>query len=161
MRGAEAARFPGWCLSGNCATALQLGSCKLWLVTEREELPPRTSLIWSCHRLSLRMKSAVVAVLCIALSHGAAALTPCTTGPDGARPADVYVPVDNWVYPALERLDGMGYLNTAFLGLRPWTRRSIQRMLEDIADNGSIEQDPYAKEVLSSLQHEFGTEDAD
>jgi hypothetical protein len=107
------------------------------------------------------MKSAVIAVLCIALSHGAAALTPCTTGPDGARPADVYVPVDNWVYPALERLDGMGYLNTGFLGMRPWTRRSIQHMLDDIDEDGAIQQDTAAKQVLTSLEQEFGAEDGD
>ena len=107
------------------------------------------------------MKSVAVICLCLALGHAAAALTPCTTGPDGARPADIYVPADNWVYTALDRLHGMGYLDTAFLGLRPWTRRSIQHMLADIADKGDIEQDPTAQQVFSRLQQEFGAEDDD
>ena len=39
--------------------------------------------------------------------------------------------MDSWTYPALERLHALGYLDTAFLGLRPWTRLSILHMLEE------------------------------
>jgi hypothetical protein len=46
----------------------------------------------------------------------------------------VYVPMDNWVYPALDRLHALGYVDTAFLGLRPWTRLSIAHMLEHSED---------------------------
>src|SRR5580692_1697927 len=60
---------------------------------------------------------------------GAVVYPQCKTGPAGGRPGDVYVPMDNWVYPALDRLHALGYLDTAFLGIRPWTRRSIQRMI--------------------------------
>ncbi len=42
----------------------------------------------------------------------------------------IYVPMDSWMYPALDRLHALGYLNTAFLGLRPWTRLSIFHMLD-------------------------------
>ena len=45
-----------------------------------------------------------------------------------------YVPMDSWVYPALDRLHSLGYLDTAFLGLRPWTRLSIAHMLQQSAD---------------------------
>ncbi len=41
-----------------------------------------------------------------------------------------YVPHDDWSYPALVRLKALGYLPDAFLGLRPWTRLSIARMVE-------------------------------
>jgi hypothetical protein len=40
-----------------------------------------------------------------------------------------YVPVDSWVYSALDRLQALGYLDDAFEGLRPWTRLTIARML--------------------------------
>jgi hypothetical protein len=43
----------------------------------------------------------------------------------------VYVSMDSWIYPAMERLYSLGYLNTAFLGLRPWTRLSCLHMLEE------------------------------
>jgi Capsule assembly protein Wzi len=45
-----------------------------------------------------------------------------------------YVPMDSWIYPALDRLHSLGYLNTAFMGIRPWTRLSIAHMLEQSAD---------------------------
>jgi hypothetical protein len=45
-----------------------------------------------------------------------------------------YVPMDSWIYPALDRLHSLGYLDTAFLGIRPWTRLSIAHMLEQSAD---------------------------
>jgi len=45
-----------------------------------------------------------------------------------------YVPVDNWIYPALDRLHALGYVDSAFLGLRPWTRGSVRLMLEEVEE---------------------------
>ncbi len=56
-----------------------------------------------------------------------------------------YVPMDSWVYPSLDRLHSLGYLDTAFLGLRPWTRLSIAHMLELSADR--IDTDPNDDEA--------------
>jgi hypothetical protein len=42
-----------------------------------------------------------------------------------------YIPVDSWVYPAIFRLYGLGYIDTVFLGMRPYTRSSVERMLEE------------------------------
>jgi hypothetical protein len=53
-----------------------------------------------------------------------------TTSAEGST----YVPMDSWIYPALDRLHSLGYLDTAFLGIRPWTRLSIAHMLEQSAD---------------------------
>ncbi len=44
-----------------------------------------------------------------------------------------YIPLDSWMYESLTRLYSLGYLDRAFLGLRPWTRSSVIRMLEDTA----------------------------
>lgn len=49
--------------------------------------------------------------------------------PDKNR-SSTYIPMDSWMYPALERLQALGYLDTAFIGLRPWTRLSVAHMLE-------------------------------
>jgi hypothetical protein len=43
----------------------------------------------------------------------------------------VYVSMDSWVYPAFARLEALGYADTAFLGLRPWTRLSCLHILEE------------------------------
>jgi len=42
-----------------------------------------------------------------------------------------YVALDSWIYPALERLAALGYIKTAYLGIRPWTRMECARMLEE------------------------------
>jgi hypothetical protein len=58
------------------------------------------------------------------------------SGPDSDSDTQgsTYVPMDSWIYPALDRLHGLGYVDSAFLGLRPWTRLSIAHMLELSAD---------------------------
>jgi len=38
--------------------------------------------------------------------------------------------MDSWIYPAMERLYSLGYVDTVFLGLRPWTRLSCLHMLQ-------------------------------
>jgi hypothetical protein len=68
----------------------------------------------------------------------------------------VYVPMDNWVYPALVRLNALGYLDTAYLGLRPWTRASIAHMLEISADRIESDQNnDEARSIYAALVREF------
>jgi hypothetical protein len=62
--------------------------------------------------------------------------------------------MDSWMYPALDRLHGMGYLNTAFLGLKPWTRLSIAHMLEDSADEIQTSSDDEARELFLAVRKE-------
>src|SRR5437016_4168465 len=40
-----------------------------------------------------------------------------------------YVPLDSWVYPALDRLAGLGLIDSVFAGLRPLTRPECTRQL--------------------------------
>nr|WP_252263593.1 capsule assembly Wzi family protein [Paracidobacterium acidisoli] len=63
-----------------------------------------------------------------------------------------YVPVDSWIYPALDRLHGLGYVDTAFLGLRPWTRLSIAHMLQESADRIDADtSDDDAREIYLAV----------
>jgi hypothetical protein len=73
-----------------------------------------------------------------------------------ARPLDIYVPMDSWVYPALARLHALGHLDTAFLGVRPWTRRSIARMLDEINDQEDVQAGSQAAEIVASVRREIG-----
>jgi len=41
--------------------------------------------------------------------------------PSSANQGSPYVPVDSWIYPALDRLIGMGVIVSGFSGFRPWT----------------------------------------
>ena len=43
-----------------------------------------------------------------------------------------YIPVDSWIYPAMLRLYSLGYVDTVYLGMRPWTRSSVSNMLEEV-----------------------------
>jgi hypothetical protein len=52
--------------------------------------------------------------------------------PDGS----VYIPVDSWVYPAMLRLYSLGYVDSMYLSMRPYTRRSVLHMLQ--ASEGAI-----------------------
>jgi hypothetical protein len=63
--------------------------------------------------------------------------------------------MDSWIYPALSRLQGLGYLDTAFLGLRPWTRLSVLHMLQRTADKiDSDSNNQEAREIYLSVLHE-------
>jgi len=74
--------------------------------------------------------------------------------------ASPYVPLDSWIYPALERLIALGYLKSAVLDMRPWTRMECARLLEDaedrFPDNGADEGEPG--KLYAALRTEFGTE---
>ena len=59
----------------------------------------------------------------------AQAASPCIGYP--AKTDSPYLPVDNWIYPAVLRLYSLGYVDTAYLGLRPWTQNSLHQMLEE------------------------------
>jgi hypothetical protein len=73
-----------------------------------------------------------------------------------------FVPVDSWVYPAMMRLYGMGYVDHVFLGMRPWTRQSINHMLEDtaarIADADPSPLNDQAQQLYEALAHELRNE---
>lgn len=109
-------------------------------------------------RKCVLLAAAVLGSVALLISPPSAIASACETGPGANRPADIYVPLDSWVYPALERLHGLGYLRTGFLGLRPWTRRSIANMLDVIDAEGDITEDATALELFESLQQGFSTD---
>jgi hypothetical protein len=72
------------------------------------------------------------------------------------RMSSTYVELDSWIYPAMERLQALGAVNSGFLGLRPWTRMAIYRMLDGVeAESG----DPTADALISSMRTELKRED--
>jgi hypothetical protein len=64
----------------------------------------------------------------------------------------VYIPVDSWVYPALTRLYSLGYADTMYLAMRPYTRQRLAHILEATHDDVADSDDDQAKELLSSLE---------
>lgn len=70
-----------------------------------------------------------------------------------------YVPLDSWVYPALERLAALGYIHSESLSIRPWTRLECARLLTEAADRaGSSDASAEVQELFTSLSVEFDFE---
>jgi len=70
-----------------------------------------------------------------------------------------FIPVDSWVYPAVWRLYALGFVDTVFLNLRPYTRASLDHILEEagarIADADPSPAADEAQEIYESLTHEL------
>ena len=70
-----------------------------------------------------------------------------------------YVPLDSWVYPALQRLAALGYVKSQSLSIRPWTRLECRRLLSEAATRGAdSEAPPEVQQLYASLSKEFGSE---
>lgn len=69
-----------------------------------------------------------------------------------------YVPLDSWIYPALERLAAMGYVRSASLGLRPWTRLECLRQVNEAGERDPEDGPPEVRELYESLSSEFASE---
>ena len=73
-----------------------------------------------------------------------------------------YIPVDSWIYPAVLRLYALGYIDTVYLGMRPWTRVSVSNMLENtgemLANAESDSSESEAEGLYDALTHELRDE---
>ena len=69
-----------------------------------------------------------------------------------------YIPVDSWVYPALVRLYGLGYVDTMYLGFRPYTRQSVLHMLDASRDSIVESNSEEAQDILVKLDRELAAE---
>lgn len=73
------------------------------------------------------------------------------------------IPLDSWIYPAMERLIALGYIHSAILGMRPWTRMECARMLKDEAASAIRNrefEDEGAEKIYTALAAEFEDETA-
>jgi membrane-associated phospholipid phosphatase len=77
-----------------------------------------------------------------------------------ANMASSYVPLDSWVYPAMERLIALGYIQSADLGMRPWTRMECARLLEEEADDRTSNETGEPRRIYQALAEEFSDETA-
>jgi Capsule assembly protein Wzi/PAP2 superfamily len=71
-----------------------------------------------------------------------------------ANQGSPYVPLDSWIYPALDRLIGMGLIDSGFSGVRPWARSECARMLGEASDQIN-EGSPEAQRIFGLLATEF------
>lgn len=70
-----------------------------------------------------------------------------------------YVPLDSWIYPELERLAVLGYINSEILGMRPWTRMECARQISEAGDRvADDEGGGEAARLYQDLAQEFSPE---
>ncbi|HEX5433863.1 MAG TPA: capsule assembly Wzi family protein [Candidatus Angelobacter sp.] len=69
-----------------------------------------------------------------------------------------YVPLDSWVYPAMDRLAALGVINSDFKGLRPWTRAECARLLEEAESSIDEDSGDEGSRLYAALAKEFATE---
>ena len=75
-----------------------------------------------------------------------------------ANMGSTYVPLDSWVYPDIDRLAALGYVQTDFAGQRPWTRMECARLVTEAGDRAADEGDNEAGSLYHSLAQEFALE---
>jgi len=95
----------------------------------------------------------VTCAIGLILFHGIAGWA---AGPLGS----VYVPLDSWVYPAFDRLAGLGAINKQFVGLRPWTRLQCAELVMD-ADENLLNDDRENRQAMAlydALKQEFSAD---
>jgi len=70
-----------------------------------------------------------------------------------------YIPVDSWVYPATLRLYSLGFVDSIYLGMRPWTRSSLDHALEEtgarIEDADTGPGTDEAQDIYEALVYEL------
>jgi membrane-associated phospholipid phosphatase len=73
-----------------------------------------------------------------------------------------YVPLDSWVYEAMDRLAGMGVLSSNLSSLRPWTRIECARLVQEAESSllrlEAPEQSSAAqitRELRAEFEHEY------
>ena len=71
-----------------------------------------------------------------------------------------YVPVDSWVYPAIDRMAALGYITTAYSGIKPWTRSECARLVAEAGEvlERSYEENEPVMRIYGSLKQEFSVE---
>jgi Capsule assembly protein Wzi/PAP2 superfamily len=70
-----------------------------------------------------------------------------------------YVLLDSWVYPAIDRLAALGYIQTAYLGIRPWTRMACAQMIEEAGEHlAGVDSSDEAAKTYRELTREFEEE---
>ena len=71
-----------------------------------------------------------------------------------------FVELDSWVYPAFDRLAGLGYVHTALAGMRPWTRMECARLIDEAGEElpEDLPANDSATVIVNRLRGEFSYE---
>lgn len=80
-------------------------------------------------------------------------LLPC---PGLAAPPSAPLPLDSWIYSAIERLAGFGLIDSALHGTRPWSRLEAARLVAEAREQSATQSlPPVVSQLLSRLEKEM------
>jgi membrane-associated phospholipid phosphatase len=151
-----ARRYPGWLTQ---AGVYGLASAvSLTRVTAREHFPSDvvagSALGWLIGRYVSRPTS---------FQGPPAGLGPPQSSSEAAKPdaGATYVPMDSWIYAALDRLAALGLIPSQISGLRPWTRSECRRQTLE-AEEKLQESDlgAEAADLVAALRRELDAPDS-
>jgi membrane-associated phospholipid phosphatase len=79
---------------------------------------------------------------------------------DPRNMGSAFVPLDSWVYPAIERLAALRYIRTEMMGLKPWTRLECARLTEEAGETlpDGVNLSEEAAQLQARLAQEFAYE---
>ncbi len=101
----------------------------------------------------------LLALLAAPWVHALAQAPPAVVGGQAVEqsslPLTAYVPLDSWAYGAIDRLHALGYVDTAYLGMKPYTRLSIQNMLDESSKAMDASTPDEARHLYEALQASF------
>lgn len=98
-------------------------------------------------------RCAVLCLVLLSITMGAA---------EAGSPPSATIPLDSWVYPALDRLSGLGKLPATLQGTRPLTRNEVVRQIAEAhAAAMSVDRDSETvTAILNRLDREFAADAA-
>jgi hypothetical protein len=76
--------------------------------------------------------------------------------------ASSYVRIDSWIYPAFDRLEALGYIETGTASIRPLTRLELARLLaeaHETRDRGNLADEDLFAALDREFVHETGVID--
>ena len=71
-----------------------------------------------------------------------------------------FVPLDSWIYPAMDRLHALGFLPTMVQQIKPWARMECARLTLEAQSRAadSVDTNPVVKSTIEALLREFAIE---
>jgi hypothetical protein len=77
---------------------------------------------------------------------------------DPMHSPSTYVPTDQWPYGVVDRAAALGFVDTAFYGVRPWTRMQFAQIVDQIDDASEALGADEMQPIRDVLHKEFSTE---
>jgi len=85
---------------------------------------------------------------------GVMLFVPCSAL--AANPASAPLPLDSWIYPAIDKLSGLGVIDSSLQGSRPYSRLEAARLTDEARKNSTLgSYPPVVAELLRRMESEL------